>query len=292
MATQTEEEVKAEEEAAAAKLLEEEKAEQEKKDAWEKEEEEGEDAQLKKEEEAKKAEEEAAKKKEEGEEEGEPLSNEEQMRVDMAAMKERNISQDKLIKNLESQVAKQGKVLQEADMLEELDEEELKKVEDAQESRDIFLGGLWETMLINPKYEDLDQVVTSHNKNLVVTAFAQNLMDEDSSITQSDAELAVTQAIDERRNPHKFYYDNIKLIAEQSNKEAKEEGKEKDKKEVKKKDPEMKDAPGSVNQMGGGNKEQGYWTMSRLNDMDEDDMAKADIPADILNKWQEEKLPK
>jgi hypothetical protein len=269
---------------------EEEKTE-EKEEGWE---EEGEDASLKEEKSEEKTEEkteESEEKGEEGSEEKAPtLSKEEALLLEVSELKTRNTTLAQTLRNLEKKVEEHGKTLREADMMEELDEEEAAKVADAQEARAIFLDGLWETMLINPKYEDMPQVVTNYNKQLVVTALSQQLIDEDPTIKMSEAEIAVTQAIEDRKNPHKFYYDNIKLLEEQSQKSK--EGEEKKEKEVKKKDPEMKDSPGSVNSMGGGSNDQGQWTMSKLDNMSEDEMIKSKIPEDILQQWKEEKLPK
>lgn len=252
-------------------------------------EEEGEDASTEGE---KKAEDEKGEEGEGEEKEGkdEELSVEELLRIELAELKERNTTLDQNLRNMESKFNTYDKVLREANLLDEVDEEQQKEIDRAVVGRKIFLDQMWETMAMNPKYEDIEQVVTAHNKQLVISAYAEQLTEDDPSIEMSTAEIAVKQSINELTNPHKFFYEQIKIIEKGNAEEGKE--KERKKEEVGKKKAELKDAPGSLQNMGGANKGAAGWTMKKLDDMDEETMANANIPEDILEQWKKGTLPK
>lgn len=254
---------------------------------------EGEDASLKKEgEEGETAEEIAAREAKEAEEaakKAEGLTTEEELRLEVSELKERNTTLDQSLRNMENKFNKYDKVLREANLLEEVDEDQQREIDRAVAGRKVFLDQMWETMAMNPKYEDIDQVVTSHNKQLVISAYAEQVVEDDPSIDMSTAEIAVKQSIEELTNPHKFYYEQIKVIESGSGEEGKKEEK---KEEISKKAAELKETPGSVNNMGGASKGAGNWTMSKLDDMEEEDMIDADIPEAIIKQWKEGTLPK
>ena len=261
---------------------------EEEKEAALKTEEEGEDATEAKEKEAAeaavKAEEEAkAKEKEEGEE---GLTPEEELQTQLAELREKNTSLDSTIRSMEVQVKKYGDVLKEANMLDDIDEEQQKDIDRTEENRRVYLEQLYETMLVNPKYDGMEQLLTTHNKQLVVDAYAEQMVSEDSTIDKATAEVAVVQSINELKNPHKFYFEQISII----DKGGKEEDKEKD--EIKKKDAKLTDAPGSVNNMGNAGKGESGWTMKKLDEMDDETMSKAKIPDEILEQWKSGTLPK
>ena len=240
----------------------------------------GEDASIKKE-----AEEKAAGNSGE-EEEDETLTETERLETEISDLKERNTSLDATIRGMEKKFDKYGEVLKAAGMLDELDEDQQKQAEDAERARKVYLSNMWEMMTVNPKFENLEQINTPHNKQIIISLYADNLIAEDGSLDRSTAELAVKQAVDELPNPHKFFYEQITKL-EKEGKEEKEE-----KKKVGKKTPELTKAPGSVSNMGGGNRGEGTYTMSKLDDMSDEELAKADIPEDILVKWKSESLPK
>lgn len=256
--------------------------------AAQKAEDEGEDASSK---EKEKEEAEAAKKKEEeakgeGEGDDDALTSEEELRTQVSELRERNTSLDAVVRSMEIQIKKYGDVLKEANMLEDVDEEQQRSIERAEEGRKIYLEQLYETMVVNPKYEGIEQLLTSHNKQLVIDTYADQLVDEDPSLDKSTAEMAVVESINELKNPHKFYFEQISII-EKGGKEA-----DKENEEIKKKDAKLTDAPGSVNNMGAAGKGESGWTMKKLDEMDEETMNKAKIPDEILEQWKSGLLPK
>lgn len=245
--------------------------------------EEGDDASLK----AKEAEEaEAAKKAAEAKDkegEDEPTS-EELLQEEIANLKEKYATSDSATKALEAKLIQLNKVMKDAGMeVEEEDPEQQKFLENTANARREYLSNIFEMMSVNPKYPDLAEVMTTHNKQLVIEAYAGELLKDDPTIAEETAIAAVKQTVNELSNPHKFFYEQIKIL---------EKGSKEENKEIKKKDPIVTDAPGSVNKMGGGGGDGGAWTLSKLDNMSEENLAKADISQSILDQWKAGTLAK
>ncbi len=273
-----------EEELAESKAAEEAEAEAKRKAEEEAELGEGEDASTKAKEEADALAAEEAKKAAEGKKEGddEPTA-EDLLREEIAELKEKHATADSATRALEGKLSKINETLKEAGMATEEDPEEQKHILAAENARREYLSNLLEMMSVNPKYEGLEEVLTTHNKQLVIEAYAANVVKDDPSVNEDTAIIAVKQTINELSNPHKFFYDQIKAL-EKGSKEAT--------KEVKKKDPEMTTAPGNVKNMGGGGGDGGAWTFSKLDNMTEEQLAKSNVPQDILDQWKMGTLPK
>lgn len=211
------------------------------------------------------------------------------IRNEMAELRSGYATAGATIKALENQLAEQNKVLVEAGHLDELDASQQAEADKAADARKIYLEGIFEVMTLNPKYEDMGDVITEVGKEAVIKAYTEQLIENNPEFSVQDADLAVRQTIAGHRNPYKFYYDNIKILASDSEKDVKEA---KDLAEVKKKALEATNAPGSVGNMGAGGADgKSGWTMSKLDAMSEDAMEKAGIPADILEKHLAGTLP-
>lgn len=252
--------------------------------------EEGEDASTKAKEEeeaaAKAAEE--AKKAGEGKKDDEPTT-EDQLREEIAELKEKHSTADATIRAFETKLTTINEVLKEQGFVPEEDAEKLERIAASEGSRREHLSNLYEMMELSPKYPDLAEVVTTHNKQLVLDAYAAELVADDPTIDEATALAAVKQTINELSNPHKFYYEKIKTLEKNSEGETEEEKKAK---EVKKKDAKVTDAPASVANMGAGSGDGGAWTLSKLDNMSEDQLAKANIPQEVLDQWKMGTLPK
>jgi len=234
----------------------------------------------------------AAKAAEEAEGTGEP-STEEELRTEVAELKARNTTLDQTLRNMEGKFSQYDKVLREANLLDEVDPDQQAEIDRANAGRKVFLDQMWEQMELNPKFEDIAQVVTTHNKQLVISAYAEQVVEDDPSVDMATAEIAVKQAIDELTNPHKFFYSQIKIIEKAGEGEEKtEEEKKKEQEAITKKKAELKDAPGSIHNMGGASKGAAGWTMTKLDEMDEVDMINADIPEAVISQWKAGTLPK
>ncbi len=245
--------------------------------------EEGEDASIK----AKEEEDAAAKAAEEAKASGGKKADEptveDLLREEIAELKDKYGTSDTAVRALENKLTNINQVLKEQGFVPEEDPEEQKRVLSSESARREYLSNLHEMMLLSPKYPDLEEVVTTHNKQLVMEAYAAEVVADDPSINEATALDAVKQTINELSNPYKFYYEKIKTL---------EKGSEEGTKEVKKKDPKVTDAPASVANMGAGSGDGGAWTLSKLDNMSEEQLATAKVPQDILDQWKMGTLPK
>lgn len=252
--------------------------------------EEGEDASTKAKEEedaaAKAAEEEKAKAGAKKDDDTEPTT-EDQLREEIAELKEKHSTADATVRALETKLTGINEVLKEQGFVPEEDAEKLERIAASESSRREHLSNLYEMMELSPKYPDLAEVVTTHNKQLVLDAYAAELVADDPTIDEATALAAVKQTINELSNPHKFYYEKIKTLEKNSEDASKEANKD-----VKKKDAKVTDAPASVANMGAGSGDGGAWTLSKLDNMTEEQLANAKIPQEILDQWKMGSLPK
>ena len=253
--------------------------------------EEGEDASVKAKEEeeaaAKAAEEEKAKAG--AKKEGDEPTTEDQLREEIAELKEKHSTADATIRAFETKLTSINEVLKEQGFVPEEDAEKLERIAASEGARREHLSNLYEMMELSPKYPDLAEVVTTHNKQLVLEAYAAELVADDPTIGEATALAAVKQTINELSNPHKFYYEKIKILEKGSEGETEEEKKAK---AVKKKDAKVTDAPASVANMGAGSGDGGAWTLSKLDNMTEEQLAVAKVPQEILDLWKMGSLPK
>lgn len=254
--------------------------------------EEGEDAgtKTKEEEEAAALAAEEAKKAGEKTKEGDAeLSVEETLREEIAELKERHSTSDTLVRALENKLTAVNEVLKEQGFVTEEDPEKQAQIIASETSRREYLSNLHEMMSLSPKYPDLEEVVTTHNKQLVIEAYAANLVADDPSIDEATALAAVKETVATLSNPHKFYYEQIKALEKAGAGETEEQKKAK---AIKNKDPKMTDAPASVANMGAGSGDGGAWTATKLDNMSEEALALSDVPQAVLDQWKAGTLPK
>lgn len=217
------------------------------------------------------------------------LSVEEKLREEIAELKERHSTSDATVRALENKLTAVNEVLKEQGFVTEEDPEKQERIIASETSRREYLSNLHEMMVLSPKYPDLEEVVTTHNKQLVIEAYAANLVADDPSIDEATALAAVKQTVGELSNPHKFYYEQIKALEKAGAGETEEQKKAK---AVKNKDPKMTDAPASVANMGAGSGDGGAWTASKLDNMSEEALALSDVPQAILDQWKQGTLTK
>ncbi len=217
------------------------------------------------------------------------LSVEDKLHEEIAELKERHSTSDATVRALENKLTAVNEVLKEQGFVTEEDPDKQAQIIASETSRREYLSNLHEMMALSPKYPDLEEVVTTHNKQLVIEAYAANLVADDPSIDEATALAAVKETVAGLSNPHKFYYEQIKALEKAGGGET-EEGKKA--KAIKNKDPKMTDAPASVANMGAGSGDGGAWTASKLDNMSEELLALSDVPQAILDQWKAGTLPK
>lgn len=178
-------------------------------------------------------------------------------------------------------------------------DEEDKKVEAAEQAQakaayDLKmtnLGLLLETMKVNPKFEDVETVVSQDHFDDLVEAMAQVYMKENGGSLREASKL-IEGHIWSQPNPYLYAYERIKTYhpafrkpvvddaaakaKAEAEAAAKAKGNGKDKKPV-------IDVPGSVAGMAGGGSGPGGWTAAQIDEMEEEDLPT--VPKETYNKY-------
>lgn len=206
-----------------------------------------------------------------------------------------------------------NKILKDKGLIDEEDESARKAQEEASranyERRVAVLSDMLEVMKVNPKYEDVDEVVSQRNFDDMVTALAKY------HVSQKGGDVQATMTEIEKEiwalpNPYKYMYDMIKkyhpvYVSKKEEKsilddvkEVLEKGKSGDKGKESAKGKEAdksKDAGKPKEQAmslqdlpGGGSKDGGGWTAAKIDAMDEEELSK--VPRDIYSKYMRGEL--
>lgn len=184
---------------------------------------------------------------------------------------------------LEDKLTAQGDKLREQGILEEEDPAVAQKLADARDAYTEKISLLYETMAVNPTYEDIDDVVSEANQEALFRVYSQELASRD-NVSVTDAEVTLNEHIRSQRNPVKWWYDNITGLLSDPADEQKSSEKE-GSKNVKDAKETLKEVvvPSSTGNMGGvGETPKGPWTTSKIDGMGEDLSA---VPEDVLEKY-------
>jgi hypothetical protein len=169
----------------------------------------------------------------------------------------------------------QAKALKDAKIIEE-DPEELEKTQQARESRELYLDSILEVMRVNPKYEDIDNVVSQEHWDDMTQAWAAAYQEEHGGkldvITRN-----IEAEIWGRKNPYIYMYKLIKDTHPDYIETEKGKGRKVNLKDNKNNQPSIEDIPG-----GGGSDKVG-WTTARIDGMEEEDLNK--VPADVYSSY-------
>lgn len=194
-----------------------------------------------------------------------------------------------------------NKLLKEKGLIDEDDEKAREEAENtaraAYDQRLGILNDMLEVMKVNPKYEDIEEVVSQRNFDDMITAMAKFHVSRNGG-DLSDVMTEVEREVWSLPNPYKYMYDMVKkfhpayvqpkektsIIKEvqealgQKSLDGGDKGKEKEK-DVKIKDqaPSLQDLPGAGGKDGGG------WTSARIDAMPEEDLHL--VPRDTYEKY-------
>jgi hypothetical protein len=248
-------------------------------------------------------------KKEEGEvkaevkpaEKKEEIQDDEEVRELRTVTRAQKVELDKITKEYE----RLNKLLESKGLVDE-DDKKLRSDEEiaaraSYEKRLGYLGDMLEVMKVNPKFEDVEVVVSQrHFDDMVVALAKYHVSQKGGDATQVMSE--VEREIWSLANPYKYMYDMIKKyhpdyvqveepVAKQ--KDEKAEGKQsvdEKKSEDKKEDKKPKDQAMSLQDLpGGSGKDGGGWTSAKIDGMDEEELSK--VPKDIYEKYLKNDLP-
>ena len=184
---------------------------------------------------------------------------------------------------LRMQMQGTSKALKEAGVLDEGEEdEEQKKLLQRQEAlRAQQLETMLEMMRLNPKYEDVDEVVSQEHFDDMVEAMAE-VYAERTGVSKGEAVMAVEDWIWSQPNPYKLMYAQIKQYhPDYTNKGDNPKGGRGPKEPAK--------APSSIQGMaGGGGADAAGWTAAKIDALPEDELDK--VPRDVYALYLQGKL--
>jgi len=185
---------------------------------------------------------------------------------------------------LRMQMQGTSKALKEAGVLDEGEEdEEQKRLLQRQEAlRAQQLETMLEMMRLNPKYEDVDEVVSQEHFDDMVEAMAE-VYAERTGVSKGEAVMAVEDWIWSQPNPYKLMYTQIKQYHPDYAKQDKGSG-------PKGREPkEPAKAPSSIQGMaGGGGADAAGWTAAKIDALPEDELDK--VPRDVYALYLQGKL--
>ena len=192
--------------------------------------------------------------------------------------------QNRRLREMQQQLEKSNKSLTEKGLIEEPDEEEAAEAQKADTIRAIQLETLLETMRINPKFEDVDEVVSQSRFDDMVEGFAFAQSQKNGG-TAEDYIDAVAAKIWSMPNPYRFMYEKIKQYHPDFKKpEVKDEPPTPAPSQTPaKSEPKPKTAPPSVSNLPSSVSESGGWTAARIDGMAEEELSK--VPRDIYQKY-------
>ena len=190
--------------------------------------------------------------------------------------------QNRRIRELQSQMEKSTGALKEKGLIEEPDEEETAEAQKLETIRAIQLETILETMRLNPKFEDVDTIVTQSRFDDIVEGFAYAHAQQGGGKTEDYID-AVAEKIWSMPNPYRFMYEKIKQHhPDFKTPEAKDETPAASQPPAKS-EPKPKTAPPSVSNLPSSVSESGGWTAARIDGMAEEELSK--VPRDIYQKY-------
>ena len=190
--------------------------------------------------------------------------------------------QNKRLRELQQQVDKSTKSLTEKGLIEEPDEDEVAETQKIESLRAIQLETILETMRINPKFEDVDTVVTQSRFDDMVEGFAFAHSQQNGGKAEDYID-AVAAKIWSMPNPYRFMYEKIKQHHPDFKEvEAKDETPAPAPTPAKS-EPKPKTAPPSVSNLPSSVSESGGWTAARIDGMAEEELSK--VPHEIYQKY-------
>ncbi len=220
--------------------------------------------------------------KEGGEPQGEPTVEELLAQRDAEVRELRSLLREQKREMTELRMQMQGtsKALKDAGVLDEGEEsEEQKRLLQQQEAlRAQQLETMLEMMRLNPRYEDVDEVVSQEHFDDMVEAMAE-VFAERTGVSKGEAVMAVEDWIWSQPNPYKLMYAQIKQhhpdYAKQPPKGGEPKGPAK--------------APSSLQAMaGGGGASAAGWTAAKIDALPEDELDK--VPRDVYALYLQGKL--
>jgi hypothetical protein len=232
------------------------------------------------------------------EEKPEPDEKEEEIRTLRQIARDQKREIDKITKALEET----NKVLKDAQIISPEDVDKKRELDEFAARRQEQLEDLLEVMKVNPKFEDVDEVVSQEHFDDMVEAMGRAIIAKEGG-KLDDVVKNIEAEVWAMKNPYKFMYENIKRyhpdykaapakgdgdgkVADEKKSEDKSEKKEE--KKVEKKEMTLEKVASSIQDIGGGSSGTGGWTAARIDDLEETELDQ--VPKDIYDKYLRNEL--
>lgn len=207
--------------------------------------------------------------------------------VDVKVLRQITRDQKKEILRLQEAIDRQEKVLKEKGLVSEEDTEAVEEEKRLREARLVQLDTLAEVMRVNPKYEDLDEVVSEAHFDDYVEAVAKSYVEKNGGNVDKVAQ-AVAEKIWSLSNPYKFMYDEIKKWHPDYQKTKKADAASEATSDKKNGEDKQVKIPGSLSDIPGSSGKGGGWTAARIDAMDESELDK--VPPEVYEKYLRNEL--
>lgn len=193
--------------------------------------------------------------------------------------------QNRRLRELQGKLDNSTKELKEKGFIEEPSEEEAAEAQKESSIRASLLETLLETMRVNPKYEDVDTVVTQSRFDDMVEGYAYAVAKQQGGNAEDYID-AVAAKIWGMANPYRYMYDNIKKYHpdfSQPETPKPETSPTPAPAPAATKQPQPKTSPTSISNLPASSNEGGGWTAARIDGMAEEDLGK--VPREIYQKY-------
>ena len=175
------------------------------------------------------------------------------------------------INGLHETVTGSIEAMDKAGIIPEEDKNATKQEEALVAQREHELDVLLEMTRLNPKFEDVDTVVSQGNFDKAVDVLAKDYS-RVNAVSMNEATQAVEGWVWSKTNPYTYMYNYIKKIEASSGAAKVKPAK----------------APGSIENLSGGSGGDGNWTAAKIDNLPEDELSK--VPKDIYNSYLKNEL--
>ena len=197
--------------------------------------------------------------------------------------------QNRRLRELQGKLDNSTKELKEKGFIEEPSEEETAEAQKESSTRAALLETLLETMRVNPKYEDVDTVVTQSRLDDMVEGYAYAVAKQQGGNAEDYID-AVAARIWGMPNPYRYMYDNIKKyhpdfsqLETPKTETSSTPTPAPSPTPAATKQPQPKTSPTSISNLPASSNEGGGWTAARIDGMAEEDLGK--VPREIYQKY-------
>lgn len=194
--------------------------------------------------------------------------------------------QNRRLRELQGKVEKSNEELKEKGYIEEPTEEESAEVEKLSSTRAALLETILETMRINPKFEDVDSVVTQHRFDDMIEGYAYAVAKQQGGSAEDYID-AVAAKVWAMPNPYRYMYENIKKYHPDfasKEEEVKPDAPAAPAPASEPRKPKPHTAPATISNLPASSETAASgWTSARIDSMPEEELGK--VPKDVYARY-------